>query len=246
MTGGVLFDFDGTLVDTFDDIVEGVQRMREQSGGPRLSTAAIRRHVGWGAGNLVGQCHPRLDDLRPDRLPPDGEPLPLDAAEIESALQSFRQFYDQIFLEHSRPYDGIPELLGALARDGFDLAVVSNKPERFVRQMLAGLGLIDPLRVVLGGDSLPVCKPDPEPLRAAAAQMGLPAERCLMVGDGPLDIAAAQAAGIPGCAVSWGLLPEAELIALGPACLVHSVAELEAWIRKTLRAIAYSPAPAGK
>jgi phosphoglycolate phosphatase len=245
MTGGVLFDFDGTLIDTFADIVDGVQRMRRQLGGGRIADAEIRRHIGWGAGNLVGQCHPRLDPLRPDRLPPDGTALPLNAAEVETALQTFRTIYDQICLVHAHPYDGIPELLHTLPRDGIDVAIVSNKPERFVRRMMAGLGLTDPLRVVLGGDSLPVSKPDPEPLLVAATQMGLPLERCLMVGDGPLDIAAAQAAGIPGCAVSWGLLSDQELIALGPACLARTVAELEDWIRKTLRAIAcVSPAAA--
>ena len=241
MTGGVFFDFDGTLVDTFDDIIEAVQRMRAGLGGARLPTAEVRRHIGWGARNLTGQCHPRLDDLRPARLPADGEALPLEAAEVASALDRFRTIYQEIFLTHARPYEGIPQLLRDLARDGIDLAVISNKPERFVRQMLAGLGLVDPLRLILGGDSLPVRKPDPLPLRLAAEQMALPLERCVMVGDGPLDVAAAGLAGIPSCAVSWGLLSEEALIALGPGSLVRSVSALETWIRKTLRAIVYAP-----
>jgi len=240
MTGGVLLDFDGTLVDTFDDIVEAVQRMRAELGGPALPADEVRRHIGWGTRNLIGQCLPSSDALRPDRLPPDGNVVLFARDEVEDGLARFLRIYGGTMLLRSRPYPGLPEMCRSLAGDGFALAVVSNKQDAIVRRMLASLQLADPIRVVVSAGSVPRNKPDPMMLRVAAERMGLPLARCVMVGDGPLDVAAAHAAGIPCCAVSWGLLAPEALIRLGPAALVDSADELEAWIRKTLRARAWS------
>lgn len=240
MTGGVLFDFDGTLVDTFEDIVEAVQRMRAACGAQPLPAGEVRRHIGWGTGNLIGQCHPRLDPLRAAGLPPDGAPLPLEPAAIEEGLEHFRRAYARVLLRTTRPYPGLPELCARLAADGLVLAVVSNKPEGFTRRILAALGLVDPFRLVLGGDSLPVRKPDPAPLLHAARLLGLAAERCVMVGDGPLDIAAARAAGMPCGAVTWGIQSAAELVPQAPAAIARTDAELERWIRDTLRALSFA------
>ena len=239
MTGGVLFDFDGTLVDTFDDIVDAVQRMRGELGAPALAPDEIRRHIGWGTRNLIGQCLPQSDALRPGRLPPDADDAPFDRAAVEDGLQRFKRIYSEVMLRHSRPYPGILELCAGLARDGFGLAIVSNKQDRFVRQMTAALGLIDPFRVVVSAGAVPAHKPDPQMLRVAAERMGLPLERCVMVGDGPLDIAAARAADIPCGSVTWGLIAEEELIRLGPAFLARTPGELGDWIRKTLRALTW-------
>jgi len=236
MTGGVLLDFDGTLVDTFDDIVDAVQRMRAELGGPPLPDFEIRRHIGWGTRNLIGQCLPSRDPLRPDHLPPDGNAVAFDRDEVEEGLARFLHIYADTMLLRSHLYPGIPEMCRSLAGDGFALAVVSNKQDAIVRRMMASLALTDPFRVVVSAGSVPRNKPDPLMLRVAAARMGCPLSRCVMVGDGPLDVQAARAAGIPCCAVTWGLLSSAELIRLGPAALVETVAELEAWIRKSLRA----------
>jgi phosphoglycolate phosphatase len=239
MTGGLLFDLDGTLADTFEDIVEAVQRARVRLGGPPLDPREVRRHVGWGARNLVALCHPALDPRRPERLPEDGGPPPLPAPEIEEALRLFRQEYSRILLRRTHAYAGIPEMCRALARDGAALAVISNKREHFARQVLAGLGMVDPFRVIVGADTVERAKPDPAPLRYAMERLGLPAARCVMIGDGKLDLLAARAAGVTGCAVAWGLTPEAELIPLGPAYLARTPVELEAWLRATLRALSF-------
>jgi phosphoglycolate phosphatase len=239
LTGGLLFDFDGTLVDTFDDIVEGVQRTRGRLDAPPLDPGEVRRHIGWGARRLMGLCHPALDPLRPARLPAEDEPVPLPAEAADAALRLFREEYAGVLLQRTRAYPGVPEMCRALARDGAALAVVSNKPERFVRQVMAGLGLVDPFRVVVGGDTLGVAKPDPAPVRHAIAALGVPPARCILIGDGPLDVRAARAAGVPGCAVAWGLLGEADLIPLGPAYLARTPADLESWLRRTLRAMAF-------
>jgi phosphoglycolate phosphatase len=242
MTGGVLFDFDGTLVDTFDDIVDAVQRMRAALGAPALPDPDVHRHIGWGAPNLIGLCHPRLDDRRPDRLPRDGDPLPLAPAEVERALTLFRDAYRKGLLLRTRAYPGVADLCARLAADGLSLAVVSNKPEVFVRQVLAGLGLVDPFGLIVGGDTTRAHKPDPAMLVHAAGCLGLPLARCVMAGDGPLDLEAARAANLPCCAVTWGLTPEAELIRLGPAGLARTVGELERWLRETLRILSYAAA----
>jgi phosphoglycolate phosphatase len=225
-----LFDFDGTLVDTFDGIVAAVQRMRGRLGAAPLPDEDVRPHIGWGVHNLIGQCHPRLDPLRPKRIPPDGAPLPIDQDEVERGIAMFREEYAKDLIEGCRVYPGMHELCWQLARDGFGLAIVSNKPERFTRRIMAGHGLVDPFTVVVAGDSLPVMKPDPEPLRHAARELRVAIERCVMVGDSRLDILAAHAAEIPCCAVAWGIETEAELTPLGPDRIARSAQELRGWI----------------
>jgi len=239
MTGGLFFDFDGTLVDTFDDIIEGVQRARRALDGPPLDPREIRRHIGWGARRLMGLCHPRLDPLRPERLPDAETPVPLPDDEIDAALSLFRRHYAGLLLRRTRAYPGVPEMCAALARDGFSLAVISNKPEHFVRQVMAGLALTDPFRLIVGCETAGRAKPDPAPIAFALERLGLPAQRCIMIGDGRQDLRAAQAAGVSAAAVAWGLVPEAELIPLGPAYLARTVPELETWLRQAVRAAAY-------
>ncbi len=237
MTGGVLFDFDGTLVDTFDDIVLSVQEMRARLGAAFLPDAQVRGHIGWGIRNLIGQTLPSSDSLRPDRLPPDSNDPPFDREEVERGLAIFREIYAREMFVHSKPYPGIRELCFDLARSGFRLAIVSNKHERFVRRMAAGLGLVDPLRVVVSAGAVPRNKPDPLMLRVAAERMDIPIARCMVVGDGVLDVQAAAAAGIPCCAVAWGLTPVETLLRLSPAHLARTTADLGAWIRATARAL---------
>ncbi|MCK4305058.1 MAG: HAD-IA family hydrolase [Candidatus Eisenbacteria sp.] len=234
MKAGILFDFDGTLVDTFDDIVQAVQRLRLRLNSEPLSSDEIRRHIGWGIRNLISQCHPQLDPLRPHDLPADGESLPVPSSELEHAVALFRKEYAAFLIVHTRPYPGIESLCRRLTREGHGLGIVSNKQERFTRQILARLGMVDPFAVVLGGDTLPTRKPDPEPLLHAARQLRIPRERCVMVGDSRLDIEAARAAGIHSCAVGWGLLPEEELLALGPTRFVHKPEALEPCLRELL------------
>lgn len=232
MSHGLLFDFDGTLVDTFDGIVAAVQRMRQRLGAARLRDEEIRPHIGWGIHNLISQSHPRLDHLRPDRLPPDGAPLPIDPHEVEHGIALFREEYAQDLIAGCCVYPGLRELCWQLARDGCGLAIVSNKPERFTRRIMAGHGLVDPFSVVVAGDSLPAMKPDPEPLRHAARALRVAIERCVMVGDSRIDVEAARAAGVPCCAVTWGIESEDKLAAYGPDALARTVGELGTWIEK--------------
>lgn len=230
MQRGIFFDFDGTLVDTFDGIVAAVQRMRARLGAPPLLDEAVRPHIGWGVHNLIGQCHPQLDPLRPENTPPDGESLPIRPEVVEQGIAVFREEYARDLVAGCRVYPGMDALCRNLAQEGYRLAVVSNKPERFTRRIMAGHGLVDPFALVVAGDSLPVMKPDPEPLRHAARELRLAIERCVMIGDSRIDIQAARAAGIPCCAVTWGIESEAELAPHRPDRFARSAAELRAWI----------------
>jgi phosphoglycolate phosphatase len=100
---------------------------------------------------------------------------------------------------------------------------------------MAGHGLVDPFTIVVAGDSLPVMKPDPEPLRHAARELGVAIERCVMVGDSRIDIQAARAAGVPCCAVTWGIETEADLAAYGPDAFARTAEELRGWILSVAR-----------
>jgi phosphoglycolate phosphatase len=224
---GILFDFDGTLIDTFDGIVAAVHRMRRRLGAPTLPDADVRPHIGWGIGNLIGLSHPKLDHLRPDRLPPDGAALPVDEVALREAIGVFREEYAADLLAGCRVYPGIAALCWKWAGAGHALAVVSNKPERFARRLLAAFGLADPFQLVVGGDSLPTLKPDPAPLLHAAHLLDVTPPECFMIGDSRLDLEAGHAAGMTTVAVSWGLSPREALAACAPDHLVDSAQDLE-------------------
>jgi phosphoglycolate phosphatase len=234
MTGATFFDFDGTLVDTFAGIIEAVQRTRAELCAPPLPPDEVRRHIGWGVAHLLAQCHPRMDSLRPDRLPLPTAPSQAAPEENERLITIFRGAYAEVLLLNARTYPGIDAVCRDLFHGGVPLAVISNKPEAFVRQMLAAMALADPFRLILGGDSLPQRKPDAAPLRHAAAHLGVAIERCVMIGDSRLDMEAARAADVPSCGVTWGLAPEEEIAKLKPTYIVRSAAELRGCLHEQL------------
>lgn len=230
-TRGVLFDFDGTLIDSCPGIIEAVQLLRRDFGALPLPPDMIREYIGWGVRHLVAWTHPSLDPLRPDRLPSPEGPPPIAADELDGFVADFRRIYSGVMLHSARIYPGIAKLCHELDRDGVALAVISNKPDRFLRQILAAMALADPFALVIGSDTVPAIKPDPLPLRIAAERLRVPLAQCVMVGDGPLDVRAAHAAGIPCCSVTWGFNTEKSLRALGPTYVAHSAGELGAWLR---------------
>ncbi len=179
----VLWDLDGTLVDSAADIAAAVDRMLVRTGRPALGEAVVRGFIGDGARKLVDRCVAAAGSA------PDAADLPV-----------FLEEYGAGLVVHTRTYPGISELL---ARVGAPQALVTNKPEALSRRMLDALGLARHFPVVIGGDTLPVRKPDPEPLRRALRDLGAPDG--VLVGDGPADVGAARAAGIPLIGVGWGI-----------------------------------------
>lgn len=197
----LLWDLDGTIVDTRRDIAAGVNALLDRAGLPALSLESVTRKVGKGVGNLVARS---LEEAgRPAR----------DDADLAASIDIFRVEYGRHLLDTTRPYDRLDEILRALRARGRRMAVVSNKPEDLSRRILEHLDLAGCFCAILGGDSRPTRKPDPEPLFFAlslCAPDAMPSQAAL-VGDSLIDAEAARAAGMPFCAVAWGYDPEKQL-----------------------------------
>jgi phosphoglycolate phosphatase len=188
--GGIVFDLDGTLIDSRRDITAAVNGMRAERSLPPLSVAEVAGMVGEGARVLVRRA-----------LPPG-----TGRQERKQALASYLARYAEVCLDTTRPYPGVPAMLANLA-PSFPLAVLSNKGEALSRRILAGLGLDRYLRETVGGDTLPSRKPNPGGLFLLADRMGVPAGRLLLVGDSRIDAETARAAGSPFAQALWGGVP---------------------------------------
>jgi phosphoglycolate phosphatase len=187
MTGLVVFDLDGTLVDSSADIASTANALVEELGGTPLPAAAIVDMVGEGAPLLVRRA------LGAALLDPD----------TRGALERFLVLYDTRLLVHTTLYDGMIDALtwiGARA----PMSVLTNKPARATGLMLEGLGLGRYFRDVVGGDTARGRKPDPAGLLHLASAAGVRPEDTLMVGDSPIDLATARNAGTRICLVRYG------------------------------------------
>jgi phosphoglycolate phosphatase len=199
-----LFDLDGTLCDTLADIAASANHVRSIWGLPPLLPAAIRAFVGDGARMLLRRA---LHDL-PD-LPPEASRF------WDEAFARYASHHERQCTVHVRNYPGVQAHLQQLQEQGHPLAVVTNKPERFARAILVHTGLAPLLPVVIGGDTLPLRKPDPAPLWLALERLGRNGPPGTMVGDGENDLRAGKAAGLRTIAVLYGYRPEAVLRSLG-------------------------------
>ncbi|MDI9613272.1 MAG: HAD-IA family hydrolase [Acidobacteriota bacterium] len=207
-----LFDLDGTLIDSQQDIVQSLNLALGRMRLPALSPARIRAFVGDGVQVLIERALAAATGRSPD------------PEETALGLELFREEYGRHLLDHTRLYPGVGAALGRLrwAR----CAVVSNKPADFCRRILAGLGIAGRFEIILGGDSTRHRKPDPEPLLEAMRFCRVPAAEVVMVGDSRVDIDAGRAAGVFTCGVLGGFRTEAELASCGCDLLIRSVAEL--------------------
>jgi len=203
-----IFDLDGTLVDSVDDLAAAVNHALALVGLPLRSREEVRSFVGDGARVLLE----RAVGPRRDRL--------------EEALAAWREHYQAHLLDHTRPYPGIPE---ALAAAGRTLAVQTNNPGPMARRILEGLGLLDRFAVVLGGGEAPA-KPDPAGARAILERLGGRPEEAVFVGDSPVDVATARNAGLTFVGVAWGLAPAAELVRAGAVNVVARAEQLGSWL----------------
>ncbi len=179
----VLWDLDGTLVDSAGDIAAAVDRTLVRTGRAPLGEALVRGFIGDGARKLVDRCVEAAG----------GRPG-------EGDLAVFLEEYGAALVVRTRVYDGLVAVLDAVRAP---MAVVTNKPEAFSRTILAGLALARFFPVVIGGDTFPVRKPDPTMLHEALRRLDAPDG--VMVGDGPADVGAARAAGLPMIGVGWGI-----------------------------------------
>jgi phosphoglycolate phosphatase len=187
---GIIFDLDGTLIDSSRDIAEAVNRMRGERQLPPLTVDQVDAMVGEGARVLVRRAL---------------SPLPAGTGrdEVREALASYLAHYADVCLDSTRAYPGVPAMLAALA-PSFSLGVLTNKGEALSRRILDSLGLGRHLREVVGGDTLPTRKPNPGGLFLLADRLGTAADRLLLVGDSDIDARTAQAAGCPFALALWG------------------------------------------
>lgn len=214
----LLFDLDGTLVDSAPDIADAVDQALEVHGRPGVGEAAVRDYIGNGAERLL---HRVLTGSR------DGDAA---KAEFAAVYASFLEIYQAGLYVRTRVYPGVVDVLRCLADDGWTLGVVTNKPQRFTLPLLAASGLDDSFAIVLSGDSLPRKKPDPLPLIHAADVVGADLAQTIMVGDSIADLEAARQAGIPAICVSYGYSGGMDLAALGVDRLIDEMSALPAAI----------------
>lgn len=186
----VLFDLDGTLLDTIQDLAEGANRMLAEIGRPLRTQAEIHGFVGKGIPNLVRRCLT--------------EGAAASEEEIEAAVAVFRRHYARVNGLHTRIYPGVEESLANLAGQGFRLACVTNKAADFTEPLLARMGLARWFDAVVSGDTLPVKKPDPAVIHHTCALLGVTPEAALMIGDSENDALAARRVGAPVLLLTYG------------------------------------------
>jgi len=206
----LIFDLDGTLVDSFPGIMLGLNRALEELELPPRDLAWVRCHVGHGAQRLVADA--ASDDVAPQRL-----------------LEGFRHHYGEVLCEHTHAYPGVSATLQALVTD-HQLAVASNKPRQWVRRLVDHLGWSNLLQAVVGPEDANAHKPDPAMIRIVLEQLGCRREDALLVGDMPVDVATGRAAGIPTVGVTTGSTPAHTLAELGCIAVIAGVHELESWL----------------
>ena len=211
----LIFDLDGTLIDSSVDLAISMNATRAHVGMPPLDPALIFSFVGNGAATLVRRA---LGSSAPEDL-------------VQNALAFFLKFYRAHALEHTKLYPGVGEAVKTLAAEGHTLAVLTNKPVRISADIMKELELGDLFLRVYGGDSFPQKKPDPIGITTLQQEACTGADDTLMIGDSGVDVQTARNAGVRSCGVMWGFQPEAfETIA--PDHLVHSAQDLLTMVRR--------------
>ncbi|TWJ17744.1 HAD family hydrolase [Geobacter argillaceus] len=203
----IIFDLDGTLIDSLDDLTQAVNNMRSAFGLDPIDRNAVRGMVGQGARNLVERA-----------LPKAGQ------AEVEQGLSLFLAYNEEHVADRTVPYPGVRETLELLSSRGFTSVVVSNKNQLLCRKVLEQLHLDGIFKGIYGADSLPARKPSPEPLRHVMRVCGYSADETIMVGDSINDVAAGVAAGVLTIGCNYGYGEPTELD--GAAIRIREFAEL--------------------
>lgn len=193
-TKAVLFDLDGTLVDTLEDLAAAVNHMLISLERPPLEVAAIRHLIGGGARNLVQRA------LNSDS-----------AVDVERGLKLLLEYNSTNIAVKSRLYPGARDFLENLASQGIIMAIISNKNESLCRLLLETLGVEQYFSIICGGDTFPELKPSPSPLLYVVNHLGLTPDQTIMVGDSINDIVAGNRARIATIGCKWGFGDTEEL-----------------------------------
>jgi len=186
----VLFDLDGTLIDSAPDLGAAADKMRTDRGLPSLPLADYRSMAGAGARGMLGVAF----GIAPGH------------SDFEALKEEFFKNYEACMTERTYAFDGVADLIEQLNQAGLKWGVVTNKSERFALPLTRAMPLFSTAKTIVGGDTTPHAKPHPAPLLEAARQIGIAPERCLYVGDDERDIAAGRAAAMPTVAAAYGYL----------------------------------------
>lgn len=203
----ILFDMDGTLLDTLTDMADAVNHILSVHGWPLRTTEEVRAFVGNGARRLMERA----------------VPTEVTGSDFEAVLTEYRDWYQSHNCVATAPYPGIPALLRTLAAAGVRIAVVSNKPDATTRALAEKFF---PGVPALGQREDVPPKPDPTLVRRALAQLGVTAADAVYVGDSEVDVSTARNAGLPLVAVSWGFRSRRTLTEAGAETIADTAAEL--------------------
>lgn len=204
----LIFDLDGTLVDTRRDLANSVNFALNALNLPALQIEEVMSYVGDGLKKLLDRS-----------LPKDG------LENIGEVIDIFREHYREHCLDFSGFYPDVVNILNYFQDK--KMTVVSNKPEEFTRLILEGLRIADFFEIILGGDSLPSMKPDPGPILHILDKLNASNEKTAIVGDGTTDIEAGKAANILTCAVTYGLKEKEVLLKMEPDFMIDDIVELK-------------------
>lgn len=206
---GILFDLDGTLLNTLDDLMDAVNHTMEVFGYPRHSREEVRRFVGNGAGQLLRLSVPQGQDW-------------------QAPLEEFQRFYKAHCQVKTAPYPGIPEALAALGK--FPIAIVSNKPDAAVKKLCAQY-----FPGTYAQGEHPGCprKPSPDMVRIAMEHIGV--DRCIYVGDSEVDVLTAHNAAVPCLSVLWGFRDRAEIQAAGESRFCETPAQMPTILEEMMK-----------
>ncbi|MBL0713168.1 MAG: HAD family hydrolase [Desulfosarcina sp.] len=211
----VLFDLDGTLLDTLDDIADAVNRVLAGRGLPRHDREAYRWFIGDGSRILLTRALP------PDRRRDD---------DIDASLKAFKTNYSRNWHVKTRLYDGVPRLVEMLQAAGIKLAVVSNKPHAFTETCCRHYFPDRPFDYVSGQQEGRPVKPNPYPALQAATHLQMSPSDCLFLGDSGVDMETGRRAGMFPVGALWGFRRQDELEAAGAAACIHHPRDLLKWM----------------
>lgn len=204
----VLFDLDGTILDTFEAILLSMRYATQKVLGRVIPDEELIAKVG----------QPLLDQMETLADTPD---------QIQPLLKVYRAHNEQDIFEQSKPFEGIPQMLDSLQSAGAQLGIVTSKRRELARQSLAYYGLDKKFSCIIGSEDSEKHKPNPEPLLKAVDLLGIEKAECFYIGDSPYDIQAANSARIPNCAVTWGkFFSREELKKQSPTKIIDSPNEL--------------------
>ena len=212
----ILFDLDGTLINSSPDLALAVNHMLETLDRDIFSEDIIDGWVGNGALMLVQRA------LSGQRTVDES----LDNVLVQNALDIFLAYYAKNLCNETVPYPHVKSTLNTLQAKGYRLTIVTNKPFAFVEPILEGLGMNGLFELILGGDSLPLKKPDPAPLLHVSEKLGISVEKCVMIGDSKNDILAANACGMQSVGVTYGYNYGEDIRVHNPTVIIKDFSEL--------------------